>query len=206
MSKITELSQLDLNQTYSYADYLTWQFDDALELIKGKIMLMSPAPNVLHQRISMSFSGTLFSYFHHKKCQVFAAPFDVRLYDRKKSILANKDIQTVVQPDLCVICRPELLDQQGCNGAPDWIIEILSPGNSKREMKIKYNLYQEAGVTEYWLVDPVHKAIHQLVLDDSGCYQIMKMVTDEDSIFPQLFPDLIIEVAEVFETWQAQQD
>ncbi|SJM94820.1 conserved hypothetical protein [Crenothrix polyspora] len=206
MPKITDLSQLDLNQTYSYADYMTWRFDDAVELIKGKIMLMSPAPNVTHQRISMRFSGALFSYFHNKKCQVFAAPLDVRLYDRKKSILANQDIHTVVQPDLCVICKPELLDEQGCNGAPDWIIEILSPGNSKREMKIKYELYQESGVSEYWLVDPVHKVIHQLVLDDSGCYQISKMVTDEDSLSPHLFPDLVIDAAEVFDVWQAQQD
>jgi Uma2 family endonuclease len=204
MSKITELSQLDLNQTYSYADYLTWTFDDALELIKGKIMLMSPAPNVRHQDISMNLTRSLSAFFNHKKCRLYVAPFDVRLYDRKKSILASKDIHTVVQPDLCVICNTDLLDEQGCNGAPDWIIEILSPGNSKREMKVKYALYQESGVTEYWLVDPIHKVIHQLVLDDSGFYQIRKMVTDEDSLSPQLFPDLVINAAEVFDTWQDQ--
>ena len=71
------------------------------------------------------------------------------VYDRKKSIVASEDIHTVVQPDLCVICNPEILDLQGCNGAPDWIIEILSKGNSKRDMQIKYKLYQESGVKEY---------------------------------------------------------
>ena len=128
-------------------------------------MLMSPAPNVKHQSISMNLSRFLSNFLTLKSCRVFAAPFDVRLYDRKKSVLANQDIQSVVQPDLCVICDPDLLDKQGCNGAPDWIIEILSKGNSRREMKIKYALYQESGVTEYWLVYPEEQAIYQFVLN-----------------------------------------
>ena len=201
MTKITRLSQLDLNQSYSYADYLTWQFNETVELIKGKIMLMSPAPNVTHQRVSMNFSGSLFNFFKRKKCQVFAAPFDVRLYDRKKSILANEDIHTVVQPDLCVICNPDILDAQGCNGAPDWIIEILSKGNSKREMQIKYELYQESGVQEYWIVYPNDQAINQFVLDESGRYQLKQMYTDDDMATPHLFPELAIDLTEVFETW-----
>ena len=201
MTKITRLSQLDLNQSYSYADYLTWQFNETVELIKGKIMLMSPAPNVTHQRVSMNFSGSLFNFFKRKKCQVFAAPFDVRLYDRKKSILANEDIHTVVQPDLCVICNPDILDAQGCNGAPDWIIEILSKGNSKREMQIKYELYQESGVQEYWIVYPNDQAINQFVLDECGRYQLKQMYTDDDIATPHLFPELAIDLTEVFETW-----
>jgi Uma2 family endonuclease len=200
MAAITELSQLDLNKHYSYADYLTWQFEDTVELIKGKVMVMSPAPNVQHQDVSMNLSGLLRNFFKHKQCRVYAAPFDVRLYDRKKSSLANRDIHTLVQPDICVICKPELLDEQGCNGAPDWIIEILSPGNSKREMKIKYALYQEVGVTEYWLADLVYKVIPQLVLDENGCYQLKQIATDEDSITAHLFPHLTINVAEVFDT------
>ena len=201
---ITQLSQLDLNQSYSYADYLTWQFNETVELIKGKIMLMSPAPNVTHQRVSMNFSGSLFNFFKRKKCQVFAAPFDVRLYDRKKSILANEDIHTVVQPDLCVICNPDILDAQGCNGAPDWIIEILSKGNSKREMQIKYELYQESGVQEYWIVYPNDQAINQFVLDECGRYQLKQMYTDDDIATPHLFPELAIDLTEVFETWNEE--
>lgn len=129
MAKITQLSQLDLTASYSYADYLTWRLEETVELIKGKISLMAPAPNVNHQRLSMSLSGQLFNYLRHKSCQAFAAPFDVRLYDRRKSILANQEIFTVVQPDICVICDPDKLDEQGCNGAPDWIIEIVSKGS-----------------------------------------------------------------------------
>ena len=198
MPKITRLSQLDLTQTYSYADYLTWQFDETVELIKGKIMLMSPAPNVNHQRIERKLLVTIDGYLKGKKCEIFVAPFDVRLYNRKKSILASKDIYTVVQPDLCVICNPEVLDQQGCNGAPDWIIEILSKGNSKREMQIKYELYQESGVTEYWIVYPNDQAIHQFVLNENSRYELKYMYTDDDSAVPYLFPELAIDLKEIF--------
>jgi Uma2 family endonuclease len=204
MPKITQLSQLDLTQTYSYADYLTWRFTETVELIKGKITLMSPAPNVKHQAISRNLHGICYPFFRRNPCRLFAAPFDVRLYDRKKSLLASQDIRTVVQPDLCVICNPALLDQQGCNGAPDWIIEILSKGNSKREMQIKYQLYAEAGVQEYWIVYPNDQAIHQFVLDVEGRYQLNNMYTDDDIATPQLFPELKIELAEVFETWREE--
>ena len=123
MIKITQLSQLDLNQTYSYADYLTWQFSEALELIKGKIMLMSPAPNVEHQRIERKLLVAIDWYFKGKKCEVFPAPFDVRLYDRKKSLLTSKDIHTVVQPDLCVICNPGILDKQAVTAHPTGLLK-----------------------------------------------------------------------------------
>ncbi len=201
MPKITQLSQLDLNQTYSYADYLTWQFEETVELIKGKIMLMSPAPNVRHQRASTHLTAMLDNFFRRKQCHVFAAPFDVRLYDRKKSLLASEQIYTVVQPDLCVICNPELLDLQGCNGAPDWIIEIVSKGNSKRDLQIKYQLYQESGVSEYWLVFPNDQIIHQFVLNENNHYELKAMYAGDDHAVPSLFPDLAIDLTEVFETW-----
>jgi Uma2 family endonuclease len=201
MTVITDLSQLDLNKTYSYADYLTWQFDDMVELIKGKIVLMSPAPNVRHQTIETNLSRMLVNYFYKKKCRLFYAPFDVRLYDRKKSILLNKDVFTVVQPDLCVVCNPEFLDEQGCNGAPDWIIEILSKGNSKKEMQTKYALYEEAGVSEYWIVYPDNRAIHQFVLDENGHYQLKKMHSEEGIATPALFPELEVDVSDVFDFW-----
>ena len=196
MTVITDLSQLDLNKTYSYADYLTWQFDDMVELIKGKIMKMSPAPNVRHQSISTDLGRILANYFYRKKCRLFFAPFDVRLYDRRKSVLLNKDVFTVVQPDLCVICNPEFLDKTGCNGAPDWIIEILSKG----EMETKYALYQEAGVREYWIVFPENRAIEQFVLDENNVYQLKKMYAEDGFAVPQLFPELEIDLIDVFES------
>ena len=198
MTNITKLSQLDLNGSYSYADYLTWQFDETVELIKGKIQLMSPAPNVRHQSISWYLNGTLFNYFRSKPCRAFTAPFDVRLYNNRKSILTNKEIITVVQPDLCVICDTGKLDIQGCNGATDWIIEILSKGNSKRETQEKFALYQESGVKEYWLVYPYEQSVHQFVLNDnSEKYELIAMFSADDNASPALFPDLAIDLAEV---------
>jgi Uma2 family endonuclease len=200
MTIVTKLSDLDANGFYSYADYLTWQLDETVELIKGKIMAMCPAPNVCHQRISWQLNGALFQYFKNKKCAAFAAPFDVKLYNRQKSLLlTNTETHNVVQPDLCVICDPEKLTEQGCDGAPDWIIEILSKGNSKREMQLKYALYQENGVREYWLIYPYEKAVHQFVLNEhTEKYDLIAMFSDEDTVSPHLFPDLQIDLADVF--------
>ena len=200
MPKITELSQLDPTKTYSYVDYMSWQFDETVELIKGKIMLMSPAPNVSHQSIERNLIIDIGTYLKGKQCKVFPAPFDVRLYDRKRSILTSKEIHTVVQPDVCVICNPGILDKQGCNGSPDWIIEILSKGNSKREIHVKYELYQESGVTEYWIVYPNDQAIHQFVLDEHYRYQLKMMYTDDDVAVPHLFPELKINLNDIFES------
>ena len=161
-------------------------------------MAMSPAPNVKHQSISRNLLLSVGNHLRGKRCKVFDAPFDVRLYDRKKSLKANREIYTIVQTDLCVICNPELLDTQGCNGAPDWIIEILSKGNSKKEMTIKYELYAEAGVLEYWIVYPEQEAIHQFVLNEQGHYDL-KMMFAEGTAQSHLFPDLEIELNEIFE-------
>jgi len=201
MPKITHIEQLDLNQTYNYADYLTWRLNEAVELIKGKILLMSPAPNVGHQRIERNLLVAIDWHLKGKKCEVFPAPFDVRLYDRKKSILANKEIHTVVQPDLCVICDPAKLDTQGCNGAPDWVIEILSKGNLKKELQLKYALYAESGVSEYWLVYPYEQSVHQFVLNESGSYELKHMYANDDMAVPHLFPELAIDLSEVFESF-----
>ncbi|MEI7797000.1 MAG: Uma2 family endonuclease [Methylococcaceae bacterium] len=199
MAVVTKLSDLDANGFYSYADYLTWQLDETVELIKGKIIAMCPAPNVRHQRVSWQLNGALFQYFKNKKCAAFAAPFDVKLYNRQKSLLTNTETHNVIQPDLCVICDPEKLTEQGCDGAPDWIIEILSKGNSKREMQLKYALYQENGVREYWLIYPYEKAVHQFVLNErTEKYDLIAMFSDEDTVSPYLFPDLQIDLADVF--------
>jgi len=199
MAKITQLSQLDLNNTYSYADYLTWRFEETVELIKGKIMLMSPAPNFNHQSISKNLLVEIGIYLKGKSCQVFHAPFDVRLYDRRKSVVANKEIYTVVQPDLCVICDKHKLDSKGCLGAPDWIIEILSKSTAQKDTQVKYQLYQEAGVKEYWLVYPYEATVSQFVLNEQQeDYQLIHMYSAQDKAVPCLFPDLAIDLSEVF--------
>ncbi|TAN47297.1 MAG: Uma2 family endonuclease [Methylococcaceae bacterium] len=199
MAKITQLSQLDLNGTYSYADYLLWQFDDMVELIRGKIMLMSPAPNLKHQRFSGRLSYRIQRFLEGKTCELFVAPFDVKLYDSKKSKLLDKDAYNVVQPDLCVICDKNKLTDQGCEGAPDWIIEVVSKGTARKDMSFKYELYEESGVREYWLVYPFEQALYQFVLNSvSEKYQLAAMYASDQIVSPVIFPDLKIDLAEVF--------
>ncbi|HAI74955.1 MAG TPA: restriction endonuclease, partial [Microscillaceae bacterium] len=164
---ITDFSKLDLNKLYTYADYLTWRFEQSVELFSGKVFPMSPAPKVKHQRIAVRLTKYIAVFLDQSTCEIFVAPFDVRLYNAHLSALRHEEITTVVQPDLCVICDSQKLDELGGNGAPDWVIEILSEGNSKKEMRIKYELYEAAGVREYWVVDPEHETVHQFVLDEA---------------------------------------
>jgi Uma2 family endonuclease len=143
--------------------------------------------------------GNLYQYFHRRPCKLFYAPFDVKLYDSKKSKLTDQEVYSVVQPDLCVICDKERLTEQGCNGAPDWIIEVLSPGNTKKEMRLKFDIYQENGVIEYWLVYPYEQAVYQFVLNqETEKYQLFAMNAGDDIAKPYLFPDLHIDLTDVF--------
>src|ERR1700759_703453 len=116
-----QLSDLDINKTYTYADYLKWMFDERLELIKGKIFTISPAPGSVHQIVSGAIFNELYNHLKRKPYRVFSAPFDVRLKRRSDN---DEDITTVVQPDICVICDPKKVDARGCIGAPDIVIEI----------------------------------------------------------------------------------
>ncbi len=193
---ITDINDLDLNKTYSYADYLTWQFQEKLELIKGKIFKMSPAPSTNHQRISRKLTGFMIYAFKNHSCELFIAPFDVRLLDKKKSAL-DKEIHTVVQPDLCVICDEAKIDERGGIGAPDLVIEILSPGNSNKEMKYKFDLYQEAGVLEYWIVNPADKTFFIYVLKDNQFIGMHPLI-EEDTIQSKLFPQLDFKLESIF--------
>lgn len=199
MSKITDLSQLDLNKTYSYADYLTWQLEQTVELIKGKIFQMSPAPKVKHQQISFNLSLLIGNYLKGKDCKAFAAPFDVRLYNKKESEGTDEAIFTVVQPDLCIICDLDKLDENGCLGTPDLIIEILSKGNSNKEMSIKYELYEEAQVKEYWVIDPEREHLQQFILNEEGIFYLKKTYFREDTFYTHILPDFALPMEEVLE-------
>ncbi len=196
MAVITSIDQLDFSKQYTYADYLKWQFDERIELLKGYLFPMA-APNRYHQQISGEFFRNIINHLHKTHCSVYAAPFDVRL--TRKNKITNKEITTVVQPDLCVICDKEKLDKRGCIGAPDWIIEILSPGNSKKEMKEKFEIYQESGVREYWLVQPEDKAVFVYILNEAGKYIGLQPFTEDDVAPSFVFPDLQINLKDVFE-------
>lgn len=192
---ITDITQLDSNGTYTYADYLKWQFDESVELIKGKWYRMSPVPKRKHQDASINLEFALLKYFEDKTFKVYDAPFDVRLPVQNRK--TPNQIYTVVQPDICVICDLSKLDEDGCLGAPDWVIEITSPRTAKNDFNEKYNLYEEAGVREYWIVQPKEKAVNVYVLED-GQYALVDVYESTD-IPCRIFPDLIISHERLFE-------
>lgn len=197
MKEISSLSQLDLNATWSYADYLSWKFEEAIELVKGKILPMA-APNTRHQKLSWRLTLAVGNHFLKHDCQAFAAPFDVRLLDGHKSAKANKDVFTVVQPDICVICDASKIDEKGCEGAPDLTIEILSPGNSAKEMRLKKQLYEENQVREYWIFDPEHETVFQFHLTAAGVYSPATIYVSEDILESAIFTDLKVDLKAVF--------
>ncbi len=187
--------QLDLNKKYTYADYLTWLDDKRRELINGFVKIMTPAPRRIHQEISSYLHRDISNYLRKKKCKVYHAPFDVRLIEKDKT--SDKEIINVVQPDISVICDLSKLDDRGCLGAPDLIIEILSPASSKRDLSEKYELYQNFGVKEYWIVFPSEKVIQKFVLL-SKKYELKGSFVKGDIISPDIFPDLKINVDDIF--------
>lgn len=194
---ITDLSQLDMDKTYSYADYAMWRLKERIELFKGKIFKMSPAPNIEHQSISGNLFGLLFQSFTNHPCKLLPAPTDVVLLNMKKSTV-DKEIFTVLQPDICIVCDLEKLkDGKKCVGAPDLVIEILSPGNSKKEMSIKYDLYEEAGVKEYWMVHPQDRSVQIFSLKDEK-FIGLKPVIENQILNSPLFPDLKMDLRKVF--------
>ena len=194
--KITSINQLDKNGTYTYADYLTWRFDQMVELIKGKLYMMSPAPATRHQSISSGLSGQILHFFLKHSCKAFHAPFDVRLIKEKKD---DKEILTVVQPDICVICDVAKIDERGCLGSPDWIVEILSPSTAKKDYNEKFNLYQENEVREYWVVNPDANVVDQYVLGENGIYYQKEIYNCTQTIQPHIFPELNIDLNLVFQ-------
>lgn len=161
---------LDPKKRYTYADYLTWLDDKRRELIDGFVHLMSPAPTLSHAQVSRNIFVPLVNHIKKNKgkCQAFDAPFDVRLPKNKET--TNDKIYTVVQPDICIVCDESKLDERGCLGAPDMIVEILSPSTRKYDLNDKFNIYEAAGVKEYWVVAPVDKDVNVFILQDDGKY------------------------------------
>jgi Uma2 family endonuclease len=198
MEKITDISQLDFSKQYTYADYLTWQLKERVELIKGWLYKMSPAPSRKHQRILSIVFNQMFNFLEQKNCQVYTAPFDVRLVKNKGQ--KDKEIDTIVQPDICVVCDEAKLDARGCSGSPDLVVEILSPSTGKKDYNEKYFLYEKNGVREYWIINPDAESVEIFHLQ-KGEYNSIGVFGEYDlegDVSSQIFPDLTLKLSELF--------
>ena len=189
------LADLDLDKFYTYADYLKWTFAERVELIKGKIFKMSPAPSTRHQVLTGELYRLISNFLYKQTCQVFIAPFDVRLIRKSKE---DKEIITVVQPDLCVVCDSLKIEPRGCLGAPDIVVEVLSPGNNITELKNKFDIYEESGVLEYWIVSPQDNTfiINRLT---NGYYITSRPMVAGDTVTTPILPGFSIDLEEFFD-------
>lgn len=179
--------QLQSQQHYTVADYAAWNDNQRYELLHGRVSVMAPAPTSRHQAISRNLTLEITHFLQPKaRCQIFYAPIDVYL---------NED--TVVQPDIIVVCDPQKIELKGCVGAPDLIVEILSPSTSKTDWKDKYQLYEQVGVREYWIVNPDDRLLHVFRLTD-GKFQLTGTYTAEDSVHIGIFDDVVLDLKNVF--------
>ena len=189
---------LDLTKRYTYADYLTWIDDKRRELFEGFVRKMT-APFRLHQKTSLELVVNLHSILTQQKClcEIYEAPFDVRLPNNGKK--RDKDIFTVVQPDICIICDKNKLDERGCLGAPDFIAEIVSKNNVKRDTEEKFKLYEKHGVREYWTVFPEIKTINAFLLNNNGKYELQGIFSETGKVRINIFDDVFINLEDIFQ-------
>ncbi|MDP2832400.1 MAG: Uma2 family endonuclease [Pseudomonadota bacterium] len=160
---------------YTYADYQTWPDDTRYELIDGVAYAMAPAPTRTHQNLVLELARQVATALRGKPCQAFVAPFDVRLPQAGEG---DEQIDTVVQPDVLVVCDETNLDERGVRGAPDWVAEVISPSSAARDQIVKLALYERAGVLEYWLLHPTDRlvTVYHLINGSYGRPEINEMI------------------------------
>lgn len=190
---ITSLDQLDPLGTYSHLEYLTWKFHERVELILGKISLLETAANLRHQQCSQVINVAFWNHLTGSGCHVFQAPFDVFFLGE------NGAPDTVLQPDIVVVCDVSKLNLKGCYGSPDLVVEILSPSTASRDLNEKYRIYEAYGVTEYWIVHPEEKTVTIHVRDGSGKFIALEKRGRGDRIGSPLFPGLEVNLDLAFE-------
>ena len=182
-------------EVFTYGMYKTWPDEERWEIIKGVPYDMSPAPSRFHQDVFRELFNQIVNKLSDKSCIVYSAPFDVRLPEADE---ADDDITAVVQPDILVVCDKEKLDNEGCKGAPDLIIEILSPSTASKDMKEKFFLYEKHGVKEYWLVEPLDKFIMVYSLQENTKYGRAVTYTKDDKIESGVLKDFVVDLDLIF--------
>ena len=179
---------------YTFADCLTWGENERIEIINGEAVMMAP-PSTVHQLISMELARQLANYLEGKKCKAIPAPFAVRLFEKEGE--TPDDVDTVVEPDISVVCDPDKLDKNGCKGAPDLVVEILSPSTQRHDRLVKLDLYQRASVREYWIVDPDSSTVQVFVLKD-GYLHTHEVYSGKDIAKVNVLDGCFIELSKVF--------
>lgn len=189
------IPERDQHIKYTYKEYLNWPHEERWEIIDGIPYNMSPAPSRKHQKISGELFAAIHNYLKDKTCEVYSAPFDVRLFIDNA---IDEETTNVVQPDIAVICDPSKLDDRGCKGSPDLIIEIVSSSTLKKDLKEKFYLYERAGVKEYWIVYPDEKTIVSYILNENGKYGRPEVYSEENNIKVRVLESLEINLIDIF--------
>ena len=188
-----KLEEPDLTGTYTARDYITWKTEELMELIRGKVFRMTPSPAKRHQQVSARIHLLIGPHFS-LPCEVYYAPFDVYLIHPGEDW---KETKNIVQPDLFITCDPKKLQTRGCMGAPDLVVEILSPGTAAKDLGPKRDLYEEYGVKELWIVHPIEGTI-TLYLLQNGKYHILQVYAKGQTLQSPTFPDLKVALDEIF--------
>jgi Uma2 family endonuclease len=181
---------------YTYGEYLGWPDDERWELIHGIAWSMSPAPGRRHQLLLGKLHYFFRKPFEGHPCEVYLAPFDVRIPEGDDQ--KDEDIDTVVQPDISVICDTAKLDERGCRGAPDLAVEILSPYTARKDLAHKFELYQSSGVREYWIVDPGNRYVRVYTRGTEGKFGEGILYQTDAEAKSVIFPALVVDLAALF--------
>ena len=180
---------------YTFADVLSWDEDERIEIIDGEAFMMA-TPSRIHQEISGELFRQLANFLEGKQCRVYPAPFGVRLFARDGD--GPEDVDTLVEPDISVVCDRSKLDQHGCKGAPEMVIEILSPSTLRHDRLVKLNLYDQAGVLEYWIVDPQNRAVQAFRRDGGAALRICEEYGHTQVAKVSVLDGCFLELSKVF--------
>lgn len=180
---------------YTFADCLTWEENERIEIINGEAFMMAP-PSSIHQEIVAELTRQFGNYLEGKRCKVYPAPFGVRLFERDGD--APEDVDTMVEPDLSIVCDRSKIDKHGCKGAPDMVVEILSPSTQRHDRLVKLGLYQRAGVREYWIVNPDDQTVQVMLLDGGGVLQLHEVYDRQGVAKVNVLDGCFIELGKVF--------
>lgn len=180
---------------FTFANVLAWDENERAEIINGEVFLMA-TPSRIHQGIVAELTRQFGNYLEGKRCKVYPAPFGVRLFERDGD--SPEDVDTMVEPDISVVCDRNKLDKHGCKGAPDLIVEVLSPSTQRHDRFVKLALYQRAGVREYWIVEPETQTVQVMLQDANGVLQLHEVYGFGDIARVNVLDGCFIDLGKVF--------